>query len=150
MKKFSIIILIFFIYGCGYTSIYKYQNQDLLINIKNTKGDIEMNNFIKNEIKISSNNNSQNIFNVDFETEYKKITLVKDSTGKATDYKLNLKVIFTILSEGNQRLTFTENFKIKDNTQNFEQNNYEKEIKRNFSKNIKDKLISSLLKINDN
>ena len=96
MKKFSIIILIFFIYGCGYTSIYKYQNQDLLINIKNTKGDIEMNNFIKNEIKISSNNNSQNIFNVDFETEYKKITLVKDSTGKATDYKLNLKVIFTV------------------------------------------------------
>ena len=149
MKNFLILVLFFFISSCGYTSVYKYQKQDLLIKVGMTEGDVDMNNFIKNELKISSNESSENVFNINFETIYEKIVLAKDATGKATDYKLNLIVKFIIVSEGNRKLTFREDFKIKDNTKNFEQTNYENEIKRNFSISIKNKLISALLKNND-
>ena len=141
MKKFLIAIIIISFYGCGYTSFYQDQKKDLLINIKNMKGDFEINNFIKNELKIASNKISKNIYDLNIETKYEKIVLTKDATGKATDYKLVMNVNFIIISNQNQNINFKEDFLIKNESDNFEQSNYEKEIKRNFSKIVKDKLI---------
>ena len=145
MKKFLISIIVIFFYGCGYSSLYEDQKKDLLINVKNMKGDFEINNFIKNELKIASDKTSTNIYDLNFETKYEKIILTKDATGKATDYKLKMNVKFTIISNQNQTVTFKDDFLIKNESDNFEQSNYEKEIKRNFSENIKDKLILKLL-----
>ena len=83
-----------------------------------------------------------------FESKYEKIILTKDATGKATDYRLNMSVKFQLLSKNNKEINFNQNFKIKS-TENFEQTNYEKDIKRNFSKAAKDELIRNLIKIND-
>ena len=145
MKKFLISIIIISFYGCGYTSFYQEQEKDLLINIKNMKGDFEINNFIKNELKIASNKISKNIYDLNIETKYEKIVLTKDATGKATDYKLVMNVNFIIISNQNQNINFKEDFLIKNESDNFEQSNYEKEIKRNFSKIVKDKLILLIL-----
>ena len=109
------------------------------------KGDFEINNFIKNELKIASNKTSKNIYDLNIETKYEKIVLTKDATGKATDYKLVMNVNFIIISNQNQNITFKEDFLIKNESDNFEQSNYEKEIKRNFSKIVKDKLIIYIL-----
>ena len=151
MKKLFIISLITFLYSCGYTSVYQDQEKkNLLINVKNMRGDTEMNNFIKNELKIASDLNSNNIYNISYDTEYEKIILAKDSTGKATDFRLDMNVNFLIISNENRQISFNENFKIKDNDENFEQTKYEKEIKKNFSKSVREKLILYLLTINDN
>ena len=49
-KKISILIL-FFIYGCGYTAVYKNNNiNDYNIIISKMSGDIVMNKLIKNEL----------------------------------------------------------------------------------------------------
>ena len=149
MKKFFILILLTFVYSCGYTSIYKDRQENLSINILNMKGDFEINNYIKNDLKISSKKDSTNIHNLRFETVYKKIILAKDATGEATDYNLDMKVKFIIVSNNNQEIVFNENFKIKNNDDEFEQSNYEKDIKRNFSKIVKEKLILNLIKISD-
>ena len=95
MKKILIPFIIIFFYGCGYSSLYKDQKRDLIINVKNMKGDFEINNFIKNELKIASNKTSTNIYDVNIETNYEKVILTKDATGKATDYKLKMIVQFT-------------------------------------------------------
>ena len=145
MKKFLISIIVIFIYGCGYSSLYQDQKRDLIISIKSMKGDFEINNFIKNELKIASNKNSKNIYDINFETKYEKIILTKDATGKATDYKLEMNVRFAIISNQNQTVTFNEDFLIKNESDNFEQSNYEKEIKRNFSKIVTDKLLLILI-----
>ncbi len=150
MKKFYILLILIFVYSCGYTSLYKEMQEDLNINILNVKGDFELNNFIKNDLKIASNKNSTNIYKINFETEFKKIILAKDATGNATDYSLDMTVKFIITSKNNQEIVYKENFKIKKNDDNFAQSNYEKEIKRNFSKSIREKLILELIKINDN
>ena len=66
MKKTAIFILLILIYGCGYTAVYKNtKTQDLKINVVSAEGNLEMNNLLKNQIKLFSNDNSENIFNVD-------------------------------------------------------------------------------------
>ena len=150
MKKFFILILLTFVYSCGYTSIYKDRQENLSINILNMKGDFEINNYIKNNLKISSKKNSLNIHDLSFETKYKKIILAKDATGEATDYNLEMSVKFIIASENNKEIVYKENFKIKKNDDNFEQSNYEVEIKKNFSQIVNEKLILDLIKLSDN
>ena len=79
MKKIFTLILLTLLYGCGYSSLYQEMQKDLFINILSAKGDFEINNYIKNDLKISSNKDSSNIYNLSFETEYKKIILAKDA-----------------------------------------------------------------------
>ena len=78
MKKSAIFILLFFVYACGYTSVYKnVKTQDLNMNIISLEGDLEINNLIKNQIELFSNDESKNIFNIDIKTDYEKIVIAK-------------------------------------------------------------------------
>ena len=149
MKKISLLIIIILIYGCGYSPLYTSGKNDLFLNLVNIKGDFDLNNYIKNDFKIASDKNSLNVFDINVETKYEKIILTKDSTGDATDYRLDFDVKFIILSE-NKEVSYKESFKIKKNNQKFEQSNYEREIKKNFSEIVKDKLVLYLLNLNDN
>ena len=113
MKKIFLFISIFFIYNCGYSSLYLEGKKDILINLKEITGDFELNSYIKNDLKISSDRDSSNIFELIAETKYEKIILTKDAAGVATDYRLDLSIKFTILSENNKTLSYKESFKIK-------------------------------------
>ena len=148
MKKLFLLISIIFIYSCGYSPLYLAGKNDLLLNLKKIEGDFELNNYIKNDFKIVSDNNSKNVFDINAETKFEKIILTKDATGDATDYRLDFTVKFIIISE-NKEVSYKESFKIKKNDQKFEQSNYEKEIKRNFSEIVKDKLVLYLLNLDD-
>ena len=149
MKKLFLLITIISIYSCGYTPLYLAGKSDLNLNLKEIKGDFELNTYIKNDFKIASDVNSPNVFDINAETKIDKIILTKDATGDATDYKLDFSVKFIIVSE-NKVVSYNESFKIKKNNQKFEQSNYEREIKRNFSEIVKDKLVLYLLNLNDN
>ena len=149
MKKLFLLISIIFIYSCGYSPLYLTGKSDLKLNLKEIEGDFELNTYIKNDFKITSDVNSPNIFDINAITKIEKIILTKDATGDATDYRLDFSVKFIIVSE-NKVVSYNESFKIKQNNQKFEQSNYEREIKRNFSKIVKDKLVLYLLNLNDN
>ena len=149
MKKIFLLISIIFIYSCGYSPLYLAGKNDLLLNLKKIEGDLELNNYIKNDFKIASDINSSNIFDINAQTKFEKIILTKDSTGDATDYRLDFTVKFIIVSE-NKEVSYKESFKIKKNDQKFEQSNYEREIKKNFSEIVKDKLVLYLLNLDDN
>ena len=152
MKNITLVILILFLYSCGYSSIYKNQkSQNFKINIIEATGNIEMNNLIKNEIKLYSGKDTTNVYNLKVNTEYLKETLTKDSTGVITDYKLSVTSTFTIdLKEKTQVIEIKENINIKNQSDSFEQNKYEKNIKRSFASSIREKLISEIYNINDN
>ena len=149
MKKIFLLIMITFIYSCGYSPLYLAGKNDMLLNLKKIEGDFELNNYIKNNFKIASDVNSSNVYDINAETKFEKIILTKDATGNATDYRLDFTVKFIILSE-NKEVSYKESFKIKKNDQKFEQSNYEREIKRNFSEIVTDKLVLYLLNLNDN
>ena len=152
MKKSAIFILLFFVYACGYTSVYKnVKTQDLNMNIISLEGDLEINNLIKNQIELFSNDESKNIFNIDIKTDYEKIVIAKNSKGIATNYKLDGIFNFKIYSKNNEySININESFNIKKNSNSYEQTSYEKIIKENFVKSAVNKLIIKLININDN
>ena len=151
MKQIILLLTFIFLYGCGYTSVLKNQNQqDIKISIINIEGDFQTNNFIKNQIKLSTNPSSSKNFNVNILSTYEKIIIAKDSTGVATDYKINLELDFIILSKNNIKVNYSDSVNIKNNSENFEQLEYEREIKKNFASDVKDKLILYLLSLDDN
>jgi outer membrane lipopolysaccharide assembly protein LptE/RlpB len=152
MKNITLIILILFLYSCGYSSIYKNQkSQNFKINIVEATGNSEMNNLIKNEIKLYSGENTTNIYNLKINTDYIKETLTKDSAGVITDYKLTNVSIFTVDLKGMPKvIELKETINIKNQSDSFEQNIYEKNIKRSFASSIREKLMSEIFNINDN
>ena len=152
MKNIALIVLVLFLYSCGYSSIYKNQkSQNFKINIIEAKGNSEMNNLIKNEIKLYSGENTTNIYNLKINTDYIKETLTKDSAGVITDYKLSVISIFTVDLKGMPKvIELKETINIKNQSDSFEQNIYEKNIKRSFASSIREKLISEIFNINDN
>ncbi len=152
MKNLTLIFLLLFLSSCGYSSIYKNQQlQDFQLNIITTEGDYEMNNLIKNEIKLYSNKESQNIYDIKIDTDYEKKVLTKDSSGVITDYNLSVISIFSInFKNQNENFKFEENINIKNQSDTFEQNTYEKNIKRNFASSIRKKLFFAILSLNDN
>lgn len=147
MKNIFLITFIFFIYGCGYSSVYKnLKTQSFQIVINDMQGDIEMNNLIKNEMNLYSNKNSSNRFEVDIDTTYKRLVIAKNITGVVTDYKLSVDSKFTIsFNENSKIITVNEILNIKNKSDNFEQSLYEKSIKRNFASAIREKLITEII-----
>tara|TARA_Y100000591_G_C21490201_1_gene524723 strand:+ start:100 stop:555 length:456 start_codon:yes stop_codon:yes gene_type:complete len=151
MKKILPLILLTLIYGCGFTSVYKEQkNQNINIIVEKLNGDFEFNSFLNNELKLISNSASKNIYNLSFISKYNKEIITKDASGQATDYELTVNIEFEIIGDKAQNINFSESIQIEHNSENFEQSNYEKEIKRNFAKSITNKLLSRLITSNDN
>jgi outer membrane lipopolysaccharide assembly protein LptE/RlpB len=152
MKNIAILTFVLFLSHCGYSSIYKNQQSlDFQFNIIKTEGDYEMNNLIKNEIKLYTNTDSQKIYNIKINTDYKKEVLTKNSSGVITDYNLTTTSEVSInLKDQTKIFEFEESINIKNQSDTFEQNIYEKNIKRNFASSIREKLISTILSLNDN
>ena len=152
MKKVILICLIFFLNSCGYSSIYKNQkSQDFQINVIEMTGDNEFNNLLKNELKLYSNRNSNEQYNISLNSKYQKIIVSKNSSGVATDYKILVISIINIkLNNKIHDLKFRESINIKNNSNSFEQNKYERNIKKNFASIIREKLVIKILNLNDN
>ena len=149
MKNIILIIFLFFICGCGYTSVYKNLGDgDFQIIITDMQGDREMNNLIKSQIKLYSNKDSINKFDVTLKTKYKMLVLTKDTAGLVIDYKLSTNSTFTIYFDGKSKVvTFNEAIDIKKRTDTFEQDSYERNIKINFASSIREKLMSEIMSI---
>ena len=152
MKNITLIILILFLYNCGYSSVYKNQkSQNFRIDIIKTEGDRDMNNLIKNEINLYSNNNSMNTYSLKIDTDYKKEILTKNSSGEITDFTLSVTSIFVLkFNDITQNMKFEESIDIKNQSNSFEQNIYEQNIQKNFASSIREKLFSKIYSLNDN
>ena len=152
MKNIILISFLLFIYSCGYTSVYKNQNSnDFQINIVEMQGDSDINNMIKNELKFYTNKNSEKKYDISINSDYQKIIISKNSAGVATDYKLMVDTKITInFNNKTDIFNFSENINMKSNSNSFEQNNYERNLKKNFASSIRDKFIIKIFDLDDN
>ena len=142
MKNLILIIFIFFLSNCGYTTVYnKTSNDDINIVTINTYGDNEMNNLIKSKLKNYIDTGYEKKISLEMTSNYNKTIITKDTTGKASDLQLYIKTDFVIKISGkNEKISFEERFNIKNSDNTFELRNYEKIIKNNFAESIKNKL----------
>jgi hypothetical protein len=152
MRNIILIFCLIFLGSCGYTSIYKNQkSQDFQINIIEMVGDNEFNNLFRNELGLYSKTDSNKKYDILINSKYQKIIVSKNSSGVATDYKILVNTKINVnLNKETKKLEFNESINIKNNSNSFEQNRYERNIKRNFASSIREKFLIKILNLNDN
>jgi len=149
IKKFVVILILGLITSsCGFDPIYSSKSQNLMnIELVSVDGDNDINLGIKKKLRIHKNLNSD-LIKLKLETKYTKEDLSKSDKGKIQNYQL--KAITTIyISKNNlvKTIEIKESFTMENISDDFEETNYEKRIKENFSLSIYQKLIMRLIKI---
>jgi len=142
IKKFTIIITIIILTGCGFAPMHSgTNNNNFSIEQINFSGDRDLNNFLKISLTRYKNSSDKKFF-IDVESEFSKIILTKDKTGKVTNYELLANVTFKLKS--NKEIKFSEKKIIENLNDNFEQTKKERAVKQIFVTSIINKLISQL------
>ena len=133
MKFFKSLILIFFLSGCGYSTIYNDKNYDVKIKVVNSKGNSNMNSKIIKQIKNFSDKDSNNIINVNIVSNYQNQIISRSSTGSIDDYKIILNVVYTFEVDNNvEILNIKQDFKLKNTDESFERQKNESTLINNF------------------
>jgi hypothetical protein len=148
-KKIILISLIFFLNNCGFTPIY-LNNTDINFSIEQIDylGDREFNNFLKTNLNNYKKIDTENKIFIEANSNYKKIILTKDGTGKVTNYKILTEVTF-LIKPINKKIKITEKRIMDSKADKFEEARYERTIKQNFASSISNKFKSELISIND-
>ena len=148
IKKFTfLLIIIFTTTNCGFTPIYSNKNtNNISIEKLNFNGDRTLNNYLKSNLSRYKNNNSPKKISLEVLTDYQKITLSKDSTGKTSKYALVANVTFTIIPN-NQTIIFKQE-KIMENMNNkADEKDFETSAKQSFANIMVDNLILKLVEV---
>ena len=149
MKTLSIILLTFILYSCGYTPMFS-SNSQTRINVEELiiTGDRELNNFIKEKIDRLDNKSSPKKVSITVSTSYSKESQTKDKSGNTTQYKLNANVNFIIKTEkSTEEINLSESSSMNNFSDEFEQKNYERSTKDQFSSIFINQLIIGLSRI---
>ena len=151
-KLLPVFLIIIFLNNCGYTPRYALnKNLNFTIELFEITGDREFNNFLKSKLTRYKKNKDVNkkSYKLNLETEYKKNIKLRDSTGLAEKYELVIIVNVIVQSELIQpkKLIFEEKFIMNKFDDPFEEKNYEKVIKENFSDIISERIIFYLFKL---
>ncbi len=145
---FILLFVIIFMNNCGYTPMYSSNSKNNFnIEIIDLKGDNDLNNFIKQRLvgSINNNDNFDKNFQISISTDYIKRVQTKDKSGKITQYSLNAKVDFTIkFNDQLEVISFNEKSSMNKFNDDFEESNYERAFKENISQIFKNKLVMYL------
>ena len=155
MFKKIILLLIFFnlTSQCGFTPIYlENNNVNFSITSVNFEGDRELNNFFKRQLYLYQNDRFEKKYEIKIKTFYIKKDILKDRTGKITNYKLFANSIIQISLDGKKikELKITEDKIIDNINDKFEERKNEKIAKQSFAKSMSNKLLTELSLLYDN
>ena len=142
IKKFTIVIALIILTGCGFAPMHsKKNNSNFSIEQINFSGERELNNFLKIGLSRYKSSSDKKFF-IDVESEFSKNIITKDKTGKATNYELIANVTFNF--ESIKKIEYSEKKIIENLNDNFEQTKKERSVKQIFATSIINKLINQL------
>uniref|UniRef100_UPI003F858098 hypothetical protein n=1 Tax=Candidatus Pelagibacter sp. HIMB1521 TaxID=3413344 RepID=UPI003F858098 len=143
------VLLLLNLNHCGYSPVYNNKiNDDLKIYVTTYSGDRYLNQKLIYELKPYFDINEKNTFQLDIESKYDNKTISKDITGKTTDLEIFVNINFkATYQDYTETFSIKESIKIKSKTDAFEQQKYEKIIRDNFAKSIKQRLLLKLINI---
>jgi hypothetical protein len=145
-KIFFIILSLNLMNHCDFRPVYSNQNNvNYKIVITSFSGDKDINNLIATNLKRTSKEESDQIINIVFNTQYTKNVLAKNSAGSITDYQTDVVTTFVIEKDDvSESFSVNEKFNFKKMTDKYEEKNYERNIKKNLANSISEKLILRL------
>tara|TARA_B100000700_G_scaffold303435_1_gene374911 strand:- start:2073 stop:2531 length:459 start_codon:yes stop_codon:yes gene_type:complete len=145
----KIILIFFFISGCGYNPIFSNKNSNFSIYELSTTGNSKLNKIINNRLSNYQGINSQKKFSIAIETIYNKKVASRDTKGNPKTYSVNLKSIVLVTDlEGNEyKKSFLKsiNYNNRDDKSNLKK--YENQTSKNLAKKISEEIIIYLRSI---
>ena len=146
MKKLIIIVIAFFILNnCGYTPIYSSKKNNFYIKEISQKSTSNLNSKIANNLKMFSNQNSENIIQLEISSNKKIETIQKDKKGDPSRFQMTVSLNINILNKNNHEInktkSFSENFNYNNNSNKFSLKQYEEEIEDTLINNIVEEFI---------
>ena len=140
MKKIIyIVIALFVLNNCGYTPIHSSKNNNFYIDISQ-KNRSKLNSKIENNIKKFSNQNKENIIQIEISTNKKINIISKDKKGDPSRFNMTISLTINILNKNNYEInktkSFTEKFDYNNNSNKFSLKQYEKDIEDNLINKI--------------
>ena len=143
MKKIIIIVIASFILNnCGYTPIYSSKEKNFYIEKISQKNTSKLNSKILNNLKIFSNDNSNNIIQIEIDSVKKIETTQKDNKGDPSKFQMTIVLNINISSENyNKTKSFSSNFNYSNNENKFTLKQYEKEIENTLINKIVEKSV---------
>ena len=141
MKKLIfVVIALLMLSNCGYTPIYSSKNNNFSIDISQ-KNRSKLNSKIENNIKKFSNENNENIIQIEISSNKKINIISKDEKGDPSRFNMIISLTINILNKNNYEINKTKNF-----TEKFDYNNNSNKFSlRQYEKNIEDNLINKIV-----
>ncbi len=148
-KNFIYLCCVIILSSCGFSPIYNSsKNNNFNLEIVELSGDRDTYNLIKNNLIRNSNNDATVKYQIRINTVYNKKSIAKDTTGKTTDYRIEMKINFLIENvEVSRKLSLYETFDYKNINDSVELLKYENSIKQNIANIAVEKLISQLTRL---
>ena len=146
MKKLIfVVIALFMLNNCGYSPIYSSKNNNFYIDISQ-KNRSKLNSKIENNIKKFSNQNNENIIQLEISSNKKINIISKDEKGDPSRFSMIISLTINILNKNNYEInktkSFTEKFDYNNNSNKFSLKQYEKDIEDNLiNKIVKESII---------
>ena len=154
MKKIYItIVFLLFLQSCGYSPIYSVnQKVDFYIeSINFGNGDTELSNYINLNLNNYTNKKNGKKYKIDASVQYLKKIVSKNTTGEVEKYELISNISFTISSlKKVKTININEIFNMNNFDDEFEERQYEQEIKKNMARSIVSRLMLQLSRFDDN
>ena len=140
MKKLIfVVIALFMLNNCGYTPIYSSKDSNFNIDISQ-KDRSKLNSKIENNIKKFSNQNNENIIQLEISSNKKINIISKDKKGDPSRFNMTISLTINILNKNNYEINktkiYTEKFDYNNNSNKFLLKQYEKDIEDNLINKI--------------
>jgi len=154
MKKIcTIILILLFTQSCGYTPMYS-KNQKVNFYIKSvefTESDKDLANYLKLNLNNYFEKKDGSEYIIDANISYKKTIASKDSTGEIEEYNLSSVAKFIIKSNNfSKTININESFKMENFSDEFQEKEYEDNIKKNIARTVTSKLLFQLSRFDVN
>ena len=133
MKKLIfIVIALFILSNCGYTPIYSSKENNFYIKEISQKDRSKLNTKIVNNIEKFSNQNSENIIQLEISSNKKIDIISKDKKGDPSRFQMIIFLNINILNKNNYEInktkSFSASFDYNNDSNKFSLKQYEQEI----------------------
>jgi len=139
----KILILLFFLSGCGYTPIFSKKNSNFSIYELSATGNNKLNKIINSKLNNYKDLDSPKKFSLIIETYLNKKISSKDSKGNPKSYRINLVSDISIKDSNGivKNKSFSKSIDYKNKSNKSDLKKYENEISKNLAEKISAEII---------
>ena len=145
----NILILLFFLSGCGYSPIFSNKNSNFSIYELSASGNNKLNKIISSRLNNYKGSDSAKKYSLTIETKLNKEISSKDSKGNPKSYRINLvsNILVKDLNGIIKNKTFSKSVDYNNRSDKSDLKKYENETSKNLADKISDEIIIYLQSI---